>query len=519
MAEKRLLKELKQLSLLHVSTTNPQILDLRPKLESLFSWTATVAKPLRNDSPYYYNGQWDLDIEAGLQYPLQPPTVRFSAKTPIFHPNVKMASGEICLDILKSDSWLPAWNLANLVGAILMLIDDPEPDSPLDVDLANLYRCDKVAFESMAQYVMWKHNTFYEGAKEASGVKSVGILGTDNSEEDEAESELESMVIVGPEDAAESVELRGTEGKAEQSVQEAVEEAFEKVREQVDAPDLEVSEAKEVLDEAKSQAKEVFAKVQSEGREVSEKLQSTPLAAGATKKALETVDDATKKALDTIDEATKKTLEIVGEATKKALESVDEATNKAQEVVERAKTQATAFVEEAKTQGIAVVDETVAQGTAVVGEAKTMSAEIAEKIKSKATHVAETTNSADSPKAAEPTALPKIRPSSKGVTRSPLTKETPEGAESKVYDSQRIRTPSTSKPLTPSSSKLAPSIKLTSSKLSAASKASTPASPPKKEKKSVSKTVGKQMQRLQEKVAKSKVAKIEKPVLESVRKK
>ena len=46
-----------------------------------------------------------------------------------------------------------------------MLIDDPEPDSPLNVDSANLFRHDLRAFELLVQYTMWREGTLIEGAR------------------------------------------------------------------------------------------------------------------------------------------------------------------------------------------------------------------------------------------------------------------------------------------------------------------------------------------------------------------
>lgn len=189
MAEKRLFKELRQLIKNPPQETNTQILQLSPVDEesSIYLWSAVIAKPTKDDNKYYYNGQWKLDIMADKSYPIRPPHIKFSSETPINHPNVNIDTGEICLDILKSDGWSPAWNLEHLVLAILMLIDTPEPDSPLNVDLANLYRSDKQAFESVVQYTMWKYGTFYEGSKEPSGVRTWGIFAYDISSEEEDE--------------------------------------------------------------------------------------------------------------------------------------------------------------------------------------------------------------------------------------------------------------------------------------------------------------------------------------------
>mmetsp|Transcript_2544 Transcript_2544/g.2959 ORF Transcript_2544/g.2959 Transcript_2544/m.2959 type:complete len:562 (-) Transcript_2544:102-1787(-) len=175
MAEKRLFKEYNQLKKTPAHEANPQIVSLLPvDLSNILEWEAVVSKPDKNESRYYYNGKWRLNIAVPTTYPLTPPKIEFDRSTPICHPNINIDTGEICLDILKQENWSPAWNLQYLVVAILMLIDDPEPDSPLNIDLANLFRQDKTAFESMVQYYIWKFDTFLTsngGEKDMTGVR------------------------------------------------------------------------------------------------------------------------------------------------------------------------------------------------------------------------------------------------------------------------------------------------------------------------------------------------------------
>lgn len=199
MADKRLIKEFKQLS---KEGENPQITSLEPELENIFKWRATITKPSRNESQYYFNGKWDLIIEVPSLYPLNPPKISFDKKTPIAHPNIDLNTGEICLDILKLSSWSPAWNINYLVVAILMLIDDPEPDSPLNIDMANLYRSDKVAYESVAQYNIWKYGTF-EQERLKSGVKQLEFA--EGHSDSLNEQDNSSTLII--ESAAEQVKL------------------------------------------------------------------------------------------------------------------------------------------------------------------------------------------------------------------------------------------------------------------------------------------------------------------------
>lgn len=78
---------------------------------------------------------------------------RYPVSTKIPHCNVDFRTGEICLDILKKETWSPAWTLQSSVLAIVVLLDNPEPDSPLNIDMANLVRGgDATAIKSMINY-------------------------------------------------------------------------------------------------------------------------------------------------------------------------------------------------------------------------------------------------------------------------------------------------------------------------------------------------------------------------------
>lgn len=152
MPNNRLVKEYRELC------TSKSDGDIELMLEDeadIFAWSARLRGP---ESTPYEKGIFHLLIRCPPNYPLAPPAVSFV--TPIFHPNVLFKTGEICLDILKPDSWTPAWTLQSVCRAVVALLSDPQADSPLNCDCGNLIRNgDLRGYQSMARMYTELHAT------------------------------------------------------------------------------------------------------------------------------------------------------------------------------------------------------------------------------------------------------------------------------------------------------------------------------------------------------------------------
>ncbi len=111
-----------------------------------------------NSDFFYLDGYvFDIEIIVPSDYPISPPAIRFLTK--IFHPNISFSSGEVCIDILKKD-WTPAWSLQSACRAILSILSEPNPDSPLNCDAGNMLRSgDFIAFESICLFYCKEYST------------------------------------------------------------------------------------------------------------------------------------------------------------------------------------------------------------------------------------------------------------------------------------------------------------------------------------------------------------------------
>ena len=114
------------------------------KDEELLQWQATIMGPV--DSPYQ-GGLFSLAVQFPTDYPFKPPKVTFVTR--IYHPNIN-SNGSICLDILRSQ-WSPALTISKVLLSICSLLTDPNPEDPLEPEIARIYKNDPAKYEELAK--------------------------------------------------------------------------------------------------------------------------------------------------------------------------------------------------------------------------------------------------------------------------------------------------------------------------------------------------------------------------------
>ena len=135
----RITKELKELKTDPPANCSAGLIN-----DDIYNWQATIIGP--DDSPYQ-GGIFTLNIVFSNEYPFKPPKCTFITK--IYHPNIN-SQGGICLDILK-DNWSPALTVNKLLLSISSLLTDPNPDDPLVLEIAQLYKSDKAEYDKRAK--------------------------------------------------------------------------------------------------------------------------------------------------------------------------------------------------------------------------------------------------------------------------------------------------------------------------------------------------------------------------------
>ena len=135
----RLNRELKQ-----ISKNSTENISVGLKDDNILEWEATLIGPTQTP---YEGGIFRLRLLFTDDYPFKPPKITFTTR--IYHPNINR-QGVICLDILKNN-WSPALTVSKILLSICSLLSDPNPNDPLDSDIANVYKTNIELFNKNAR--------------------------------------------------------------------------------------------------------------------------------------------------------------------------------------------------------------------------------------------------------------------------------------------------------------------------------------------------------------------------------
>lgn len=109
-----------------------------------------------------------------FDYPLSPPRVMFTTK--MYHPNI-YSDGRVCISILHTaqtdphsdeldtEQWTPVLSVRTILLSIMLLLNEPNPDSPANLDASLHFRRDRTDYE---KYVQSKILVNYEKISDAT---------------------------------------------------------------------------------------------------------------------------------------------------------------------------------------------------------------------------------------------------------------------------------------------------------------------------------------------------------------
>jgi ubiquitin-protein ligase len=145
-SQKRLENEFKSL------TTNPIcncIVEL-PDPNNIHKWVVHMSGP---EGCVYESGVYSISFVFPENYPFKHPDVKFI--TPMYHPNIKKDSGEICMDVFAS-SWSPTQKVKDILEKLVSMIKSPSTDSPLEPEICQEFMNNHAQFEKKVK--MWIKN-------------------------------------------------------------------------------------------------------------------------------------------------------------------------------------------------------------------------------------------------------------------------------------------------------------------------------------------------------------------------
>ena len=136
-------------------TIDPNVSVSKPDPKNIMELIVTIN--ITEPDSYWRGGKYEFLIVFGLEYPIKPPNVKLLTK--IFHPNIELLSGNVCLSILRKE-WTPVLSLTGVIMGLEYLFFEPEPTDPLNLEAAEMMRNSVSDFASFVKKTL-KGGSYY----------------------------------------------------------------------------------------------------------------------------------------------------------------------------------------------------------------------------------------------------------------------------------------------------------------------------------------------------------------------
>jgi len=130
---------------------------------NLFDWEILIMGP---DGTLYEGGFFKARLVFPKDFPNMPPTMTFVSE--MWHPNV-YEDGKVCISILHppgedalnsqesaDERWRPILGVEQILMSVISMLNDPNDESPANLDAAVMWRNDRAAFKKKVRQIVRK---------------------------------------------------------------------------------------------------------------------------------------------------------------------------------------------------------------------------------------------------------------------------------------------------------------------------------------------------------------------------